>query len=273
MTERLKDYAKLVISLFYFVFFRLLYRLLARPIILPVFNYHGIEAGEIARFRRQLEFLRKRWRFVPLTEILPALEGAAFQPGIAHLCFDDALQVVADHALPVLRELAIPCTIFVPTSLAGGRMPPPGAPDAIMDWPTILALESPAVRFESHTATHRYLTDLSPREQEQELAGSRQTLAARLGRDVLCVAYPRGLCNEDIKRRASECGYRIGFSTITHTDRSSDPFDVRRLLLRPSFSLLEVWLVTNGGYNWLAILAAFRRWRRRRQAPPRASGR
>jgi len=264
MKERIKDYVKLVVSLFYFLLFRLPYRLIARPAVLPVFNYHGVEADEAPRLRRQLDFLRRRWGFVTLEEVLPALEGGPVAAGTAHLCFDDALRSAAEHAIPVLRELGIPCTILVPTSLVGGRMPPPGPPDAIMDWETILALEGPAVRFESHTANHRFLTDLSPEERRREMEHSRKELAEKLGREVVCVCYPVGDCNEDVKRAARECGYRVGLSTINHTDRSSDPFDVRRLLLRPSFSLLEVWLIAKGGYNWLARLAAFRRWRKGR---------
>ena len=89
----------------------------------------------------------------------------------------------------------------------------------------------------------------------------------KLSRDVVCVCYPRGDCDEGVKHLARECGYRVGLSTITHTDRSADPLDAHRLLLRPSFSLLEVWLIGRGGYNWLAMLAGFRRWRRRRAGP------
>ncbi len=268
MNERVKDIAKLLLSLFYYVLARLPQRLVGRPVVLPVFNYHAVEAGQAPRFARQVRFLARRWRFVSLEEIAPALEGGRHERAVAHLCFDDALQSVADHALPVLAEMNVPCTVLVPTSLVGGTMVPPGEPAPLMTWDTIRRLSGPLVRFQSHTATHRLLTQLPDDEVRRELLDSRRELEERLGRPVMCVCYPRGRCDERVKKLARASGYRLGLSTLTHSDRSDDPMDVHRILLRPSFSLLEIWLMTQGAYNWLAALEKLRRRRRARDATP-----
>ncbi len=251
-------------SLAYWAIVRAPWRALARPRTLAILNYHGVEAGEAASFERQLQFLRRRrWRFLTLDEVLAALEGGPLPARAAHVTFDDALQSVADHAAPVLRRLDVPATVFVPTGLVEGPVPPGKRPP--MDWRTIRELDGPRLRFECHGQSHRFLDSLPEDDIRRELAESRRTLAGRLGREVQCVAYPGSRVSRTVKRIARECGYRAGFTAFTHTDQTADPFEVRRLPLLPTTSLLRTWLLVEGGYNWYAPLSRLRQaWRRKR---------
>lgn len=71
-------------------------------------------------FRRQMDHLRHRYVPVSMQQVIDAcLEGGTLPPRAVHVTFDDAYRDVAEHAWPVLRELEIPFTIFVPSAYPG----------------------------------------------------------------------------------------------------------------------------------------------------------
>lgn len=80
-------------------------------------------------FRKQMEHVRKRYRPVSLQQVLEACsEGGRPLPASAvHVTVDDAYRDFAEHAWPVLRELGIPVTVFVPTAY-------PDQPDRTLWW-------------------------------------------------------------------------------------------------------------------------------------------
>ena len=156
-------------SLAYWLLVRWWWRAVARPRTLVILNYHGVEAGEAARFERQIRFLQRRWRFLGLEELLPAREGGPVPARAAHVTFDDALQSMADNALPVLRRLGVPATVFVPTGLVEAPAPSGRPERRVMNWETIRSLDGPPCRFESHTRSHRFLNERPADEKRAEL--------------------------------------------------------------------------------------------------------
>ncbi len=69
------------------------------------------------RFARTLEFLRSRYRIMRLAEILEALHREdPLPPNALAITFDDGYRDVFDNAIPVLRELSLPATCFLPTA-------------------------------------------------------------------------------------------------------------------------------------------------------------
>src|SRR5918996_3488079 len=93
-----------------------------------VLVYHGI--GAVARdaplwngfvrperFAAQMTRLAGEGRVVGLDAIV---EGAAGRGRVA-ITFDDAYRSALEHAVPVLRELGLPATFFVPTRWIGER--------------------------------------------------------------------------------------------------------------------------------------------------------
>ena len=68
-------------------------------------------------FRMHAEILRASLNVVPLAEIVSALSGnVSLPPGSVALTFDDGWRDNYENAFPVLREMQLPATIFVPTS-------------------------------------------------------------------------------------------------------------------------------------------------------------
>ncbi len=102
----------------------------ARRLELRVLTYHRVAEPEDHQdlnprtisatpdgFERQMRLLRRRYAVVSLAEVLNALgETAALPRRAVHVTFDDAYADLADHALPILEQLGLPATIFVPTA-------------------------------------------------------------------------------------------------------------------------------------------------------------
>jgi peptidoglycan/xylan/chitin deacetylase (PgdA/CDA1 family) len=95
-----------------------------------VIAYHGV--GEYphaplmhvspTRLRAQLHYLRDKHDVVPLRELVRQWRSGESTAGRVAITFDDAYAGVAMHALPILRELDLPATVFVASdhALRGG---------------------------------------------------------------------------------------------------------------------------------------------------------
>lgn len=70
-----------------------------------------------AAFARQMKHLVRWYRPVRLVDVLEAFTGGRpLPPRAVHVTFDDAYRDFAEVAWPVLRELDVPVTLFVPTA-------------------------------------------------------------------------------------------------------------------------------------------------------------
>jgi peptidoglycan/xylan/chitin deacetylase (PgdA/CDA1 family) len=68
-------------------------------------------------FRRQMKHLRRWYAPVTLADVLSAYRTGRRLPRHAvHVTFDDAYRDFAEQAWPILREMEIPATLFVPTA-------------------------------------------------------------------------------------------------------------------------------------------------------------
>lgn len=71
-------------------------------------------------FERHLELVREEHDVLPLDEAIKVLRGEwkAARP-VAAITFDDGYRDLYDEALPVLKRLGLPATVFVPTAYIG----------------------------------------------------------------------------------------------------------------------------------------------------------
>src|SRR5438128_1816475 len=77
----------------------------------------------IDRFREQMRWLAATYEVVSLTEFVARLAAAKSLRRVAAITFDDAYAGVFMNALPVLRELALPATVFIVAEAAERREP------------------------------------------------------------------------------------------------------------------------------------------------------
>lgn len=187
--------------------------------------YHAVSdawddalAIKTADFDRLLGHLvRGRRRGASAAELL-ARPG---DPRLLHVTFDDAYASVA-NALPTLRRLELPATIFVCTDLAAD-----GAPLAIteldrvaqrdelatLDWDALRELAADKLlEIGSHTKTHPHLPKLSDAELRVELVGAKEAIEDHLGRPARFLAYPFGEEGERVRRAAKAAGYTAAFA-------------------------------------------------------------
>jgi peptidoglycan/xylan/chitin deacetylase (PgdA/CDA1 family) len=150
---------------------------------------------------RLADGLRARSRVVGLDLVAALADGGAAPPhDLAAITFDDGYADVYEHAVPVLRRLGLPATIYVATAFVGSGAPypfeaslPPAAAGRPLDWDQLREMEATGlVTVGAHTHTHADLSVLPEAAVERELAVCNAAIAERLGRPPAHFAYPWG---------------------------------------------------------------------------------
>ena len=109
------------------------------------------------------------------------------------ITFDDGYEDLVSHAFPVLSQHGFSATVFLPTALIGGVIEcSPGAEMKVMSVDQIAAAAATGIDFGAHSRTHADLEEASTSDTITEISGSRDDLAAILGREVTAFAYPYG---------------------------------------------------------------------------------
>jgi len=180
-------------------------------------------------FRNQLQLLqREGWKFLSLAGYLQQLTDRPLRSRIVTVTFDDGWRDNWDFAVPILRELQIPATIFV----VSGAMC--GVPDERrMTADQLSNLAASQIEVGAHTRTHPNLTTLSAQQLEQELAGSRRDLESVINRPVRTLAYPGGRFNKDVVAATKAAGFEAACSVI---GLGCNSLDSRYWLYRDVFS-------------------------------------
>ena len=113
--------------------------------------------------------------------------------------------------------------------------------------------------FQSHTASHKSMTELTEAQLKDELTRSKQTLDTQLNQDTKFMAYPTGTYNLYIAKLVNDAGYRGAFTIkYGNVDRASNIYALERVLIVHTeytflalFELMYYVLVSDrlGGYN------------------------
>lgn len=175
-------------------------------------------------FEAQMCWLARHGRVVSLDEVLS--DGAKSmdlrgEAPVFVLTFDDAYRDFYTRAWPVVRDLGLPATLYVPTGFVEepGRAPTSrcaagGAALAPVTWPMLEELvESPVITIGAHTHSHFELPSLSNERVEEELSRCDDLLRERLDVRVEHFAYPRGVWDarvEQFVRRRYRSAVHVG---------------------------------------------------------------
>jgi peptidoglycan/xylan/chitin deacetylase (PgdA/CDA1 family) len=185
-------------------------------------------------FRRACdEIERSGLRVIDLAELDAAPPGRGER--VLALTFDDGYADLLDHAVPELERRGWPATVFVVPDVVAGRYRfgdihrrDPGfiGYDAMRD-----VERRTAVRFESHSLTHRDLPPLTDDEARREIAGSAELLAGELGRPMRLFCYPRGYFGAREEALCAEAGYVAAVGTEYGVNRAPyDRYALRRTI-------------------------------------------
>lgn len=189
-------------------------------------------------------------------------------PDRVALTFDDGLASVAEHALPLLRELEAPATLFLTTGYVGRDNGWPGQPPgiarlAMLDWDGVEALAREGWAIEAHSVNHPDLRACSEAEREDEVGGSCEAIERRLGTRPRAFAYPYGFLDAAV---VACVGRHVACAVTTRLARldgnACDPLCLPRL---DSYYLRGAWLQRRFGSvpanAWLTLRAMARRLR------------
>ena len=189
-------------------------------------------------FRFQMWYLQKvGFKVVPLSDMLTVVEGGDTGERLVALTFDDGFQNFYEHAYPVLRIYKYHSTVFPVSDLVGkeNRWDHDNliAVKRLMDWDIILRMKDQGVSFGAHSRTHPFLTRLTSRRMEDEIAGSKAALEERLDTSVDFFCYPYGDYDEKVVTAVRKAGYRAAVTTnrgLIH--EGDDPFAMNRSFIR-----------------------------------------
>lgn len=80
-------------------------------------NFDGLHV-RVARFERQMRYVAAQYHVVPLDDLLaPSVQARGDKP-LAAITFDDGYQGTYRYAVPILRGLGLPATVFIVTDFA-----------------------------------------------------------------------------------------------------------------------------------------------------------
>jgi peptidoglycan/xylan/chitin deacetylase (PgdA/CDA1 family) len=222
----------------------------------PVLLYHRFGPSvadamtvRTSTFRRQLEYMRREHvTVIPLRTLVSYLRGEGPAPPARAVCItaDDGHMSVYHEMLPVVREYQVPVTLFVyPSAISNASY--------AMTWDQLVALRQTGLfDIQSHTYWHprfdRERHRLAPAAFDafvtRQFVAAQEVISARTGSDVQFLAWPFGIYDDDLIRRAEAAGYVAGFTLERRAATAHDP-----VLALPRF------LVTDGdGERGLAAL-------------------
>jgi peptidoglycan/xylan/chitin deacetylase (PgdA/CDA1 family) len=160
-------------------------------------------------FAEQMAALRESKREVIRFDDVPA--ALAQGRSAVAVSIDDGLADAADNACPVLAELGMSATLFIPSGHIGGTSRWLRGSDArrpMLSWEAIESLARDGFEIGSHGRMH-LAADVNPRDVvERDARASRLELEDRIGRPVRSFAYPFGYHSAPARRAVRAAGYR-----------------------------------------------------------------
>ena len=205
--------------------------------VVSILVYHRFEAEAhdsmavtTPQFARQLQYLADHHhRVLPFRTVVTALQrGEALSSGVV-ITVDDGHRSVYTDMLPLVRKYNIPVTLFIyPSAISNASY--------AMTWQQLAALkETGLFDIQSHTYWHpnfkveRRRLDAPAFDAfaTSQLVKPRNVLRAKLGVEADMLAWPFGIYDDDLIRRAGAAGY---VAAVTLDARPVNPAD-RRLAL------------------------------------------
>lgn len=211
----------------------------------------------IQAFRRQLDWLAKRFDFVSLAEAQRRLrEGVSRRPAVA-ITFDDGYGENCENAIPLLLRRNIPFTYFVSTRIIEDQSAFPHdlatgvrlRPNTITE---IRAMADAGVEIGAHTRTHADLgrsTDSTWL--REEIIGSIEDLQRWTGRRPQSFAFPFGQTDNltpeamAIARDAgieAVCSAYGAYNLVHRISDTYGAFHLRRIHADPEWARFTNWM-------------------------------
>lgn len=188
---------------------------------LPVLMYHHVEPAANANkynrsglnvppdvFRKQMEYLKsKGYSTVTPIDLINFFDNGAGMPGKpVLLTFDDGYVDNGDEAFPILREMGMKATIYIPTGLMENFN--------YLTWAKIDEMKSSGIiNFGNHTWSHKN-TAMSHEVVTKEITTADTQLKDHGINGVKTFAYPYGVDTTFAEKLLGDLEYKLAFTTV-----------------------------------------------------------
>lgn len=199
--------------------------------------YHQVGSGigrqmEVTKpaFRNQIDWMEDNGEIVDLGTALAQRSGPrSFKQFV--LTFDDGYHDVFSNAWPLLRDRAIPFTIYLTTDPVESRVPlTPGGKADPLAWSEIREmLDSGLLTLGAHTHTHADLRVCDAGEITAEIERSNELIAQRTGVEPLHFTYPWGYWTESADRIVRSAYDSATLGSGSPVTSNTDVFKVNRI--------------------------------------------
>ncbi len=182
----------------------------------PILSYHQVNDIDknaltltVEQFDAQMKYLVDNgYNVITPNQLLDSWEGNASLPtNPVVITFDDGHVDIYKNVYPILKKYNIKATFFLVTDYVNLY------PNYVT-WEQAQEMqESGLADIESHTLSHRLLTDIKSRDKIwDQLYGSKQAIEWYLKKPTNYIAYPNGQYDLDVLDITKEAGYRAGFT-------------------------------------------------------------
>lgn len=168
-------------------------------------------------FRSNLQYLKDNgFRIIPLRQLVDYYlrKGPPPSPGSVVIVVDDGHKSVYTEMLPLVKEYRVPVTLFIyPSAISNAAY--------AMTWDELRELRKTGLfDMQSHTFWHpNFKTEkkrLSAADYERfaevQLKRSRDRIEKELAVKVDMLAWPFGICDDIVIKKAAEAGYSAAFT-------------------------------------------------------------
>ena len=217
-----------------------------------ILMYHNVDekAGfntvSAENFERQLRYVQQHWQ---LTDMDTYARECRTNPRVATVTFDDAYSCMVTFVLPIIQDLDIPVTVFVPVSYVGNFNEwDDNLSDYkrinILSWNEIERLSQDShLTFGSHGMNHTSYGKQYGNQIEKELRESKDILEAHLQKSVDYFAFPYGQRKDfgcATPELMQEIGYKAAVTTLwKRNNLNENPYLLRRVEVRPTDTMMD----------------------------------
>lgn len=222
----------------------------------PVLMYHRVTGDSeyefdipFGAFERQIAFITKNYDVISLSDALRGRKNVTIAKSACVLTFDDAYEDFYLKVFPLVKDLALPVTLYVPTGFIDDpRNTPVSSVQSGYEylkpcsWDMLREMQSCSlISLAAHSHTHREFPLLGLEEISNEILESKIRFEAELGMIPQHFAYPRGAWNEVIESHISDNYESVSIVGGGAWDRELNPERLARIPIGKSDNF--IWFV------------------------------
>ena len=208
---------------------------LPKPAV-TVLAYHAVSNDKTIvditpeTFQRQMAFLKERFAFIALDEVIDFIKGKkkCSKPAVA-LTFDDGYMDVFEKVFPILKKEKIPAAVFAMSDPMHANREELANKKALMSKKELSLLHKNGWTIGCHSSTHASFAGHAV-DRKKEIQNAKKQLEHALGVPVTYFAYPKGDYSQSIAESVKKTGFAAAFSFESgFISRKSNLFTIPRM--------------------------------------------